>query len=331
MEYTTLGSTGTKVSQICLGTWRFAKETDGVVETDREEAHELLDTAREQGVNFIDTANVYGSPSGESERYIGEWLDDHDREQFVLASKVYGEMDGSSPNGQGLSRKHIRNQIEGTLDRLGTDYLDLYYIHRWDENTPIRETLTTLDDLVRDGKVNYLGASMMATWRLATALWTSEVRGVERFEVTQPRFNAVYRGDAPYRCEPHYEVNVDHYLDFCAEYELAVCPYSPLEGGFLTGKYERNAPQPSEARGELETWDDRFAENQWAVLNAVRSVADELGASPAQVAVQWIIRHDEPDMYPIVGARTPEQLRENVGAVEISLSDDQFRRITEAY
>ena len=330
MEYTTLGSTGTRVSQLCLGTWRFAKDTDGVVETDRDEAHRLLDTAWDLGINFIDTANVYGSPPGESERYIGEWLGDHDREDFVVASKVYSDV-GDGPNDRGLGRKHIRDQIDRTLDRLGTDYLDLYYIHRWDEDTPIRETLVTLDDLVRDGKVNYLGASMMATWRLAKALWTSDVRGLERFEVTQPRFNAVYRGDAPYRYEPNYTVNVDHYLKFCAQQDLAVCPYSPLEGGFLTGKYERDGDQPEEARGGLESWGDRFADNQWAVLDAIQSVADDLNASPAQVAVQWILHHDEPDFYPIVGARTPEQLRENAGAVEISLSDEQFRRITEAY
>ena len=330
MEYTTLGSTGTRVSQLCLGTWRFAKETDGVIETDRDEAHQLLDTAWDIGINFIDTANVYGSPPGESERYIGEWLDDYDREDFVIASKVYFDV-GDGPNDRGLGRKHIRDQIDETLDRLGTDYLDLYYIHRWDEDTPIRETLATLDDLVCNGKVNHLGASMMATWRLAKALWTSDARGLERFEVTQPRFNAVYRGDAPYRYEPSYTVNVDHYLEFCAEQGLAVCPYSPLEGGFLTGKYDRDSDQPDDARGGLESWDSRFAENQWAVLDAVRSVADDLDASPAQVAVRWILHHDEPDCYPIVGARTPDQLRENAGAVEVSLSDEQFRRIDEAY
>lgn len=149
--------------------------------------------------------------------------------------------------------------------------------------------------------------------------------------MTQPRFNAVYRGDAPYRYKPNYPVNVDHYLEFCAQQGLAVCPYSPLEGGFLTGKYEHDGDRPEETRDGLELWDDRFADNQWAVLDAVQSVADDLDASPTQVAIQWILHHNKPDFSPIVGARTPEQLRENADAVEISLSDEQFCRITEAY
>ena len=180
MEYTTLGSTGTEVSELCFGTWRFGRETGGVgernsagsqassdyvVETDREEAHELLDAAWDRGINFIDTANVYGTPNGKSEEFIGEWLEDHDRDDFVLASKVYFPFDGwgePGPNDSGLGRKHIRRQIEGTLDRLGTDYLDLYYIHRWDDETPVEETLRTLNDLVREGTVHHLGASTMA-------------------------------------------------------------------------------------------------------------------------------------------------------------------------
>ncbi len=230
MEYTRLGSTGTTVSQLCFGTWRFGRETGGVVETDREEAHELLDAAWERGINFIDTANVYGNPNGTSEEYIGEWLDDYDREDFVIASKVYFPFDGRGepgPNDSGLGRKHIRAQIEGTLDRLDTDYLDLYYIHRWDEHSDIEETLSTLDDLIRAGKVHHLGASTMAAWQLTKALWKSDVEDYERFEVTQPLFHAGYRDD------------VKDYLDVCVDQDIAVCPYSPLAGGFLTGKYER--------------------------------------------------------------------------------------------
>ncbi len=325
MEYTTLGETGLTVSQLCYGTWRFGKETDGVVETDREEAHEILDACEEQGINFIDTANVYGDPNGTAEEYIGEWLADRDREEYVLASKVYFPFDGwgePGPNDSGLGRKHVRAQIEGTLDRLGTDYLDLYYIHRWDEDTPIVETMRTLTDLVREGKVNYLGASTMAAWQLTKALWQSDVEGLERFDVTQPRVNAIY-----------YEEVAD-YLEVCGDQELAVCPYSPLEGGFLTGKYERAGDDPNDvispdgSRGSLSGMS--VDESDWAVLEEVEAVADELDATPAQVALRWLIDQREFTCVPIVGARSPDQLSENVGAVELSLSDGQFDRIDDA-
>ncbi|ELZ14160.1 aldo/keto reductase [Haloterrigena salina JCM 13891] len=329
MEYTTLGNTGTTVSRLCFGTWRFAKESGGTVETDREEAHDLLDAAWERGINFIDTANVYGDPNGTSEEWIGEWLADRDihREDVVIASKVYFPFDGRGepgPNDSGLGRKHIRAQIEGTLDRLGTDYLDCYYIHRWDEDTPIRETMQTLTELVREGKVRYLGASTMAAWQLTKALWTSDVEGLERFDVTQPMVNAAQYDE------------VGDFLDVCADQDLAVCPYSPLAGGFLTGKYDRaedgSVEAPDGSRGSLdEMFDDYYATEQaWDVLEAVESVADEVDASPAQVSLRWLMDQDRFTCVPIVGARTPEQLEENVGAVEVDLSDEQFERIDAA-
>ncbi|WP_137289845.1 aldo/keto reductase [Natronorubrum halophilum] len=329
MEYTTLGNTGTTVSKLCFGTWRFGKESGGTVETDREEAHELLDACWEHGINFIDTANVYGDPDGKSERWIGEWLADrdHDREDLVLASKVYFPFNGRGepgPNDSGLGRKHIRAQIEGTLERLGTDYLDLYYIHRWDENTPIRETMRTLTELVREGRVNYLGASSMAAWQLTKALWTSDAEGLERFDVTQPMVNAAQYDE------------VGDYLDVCADQDLAVCPYSPLGGGLLTGKYDRtedgSIEAPDGSRGSLdEMFDEYYATEQaWNVLEAVESVASEVDATPAQVSLRWLIEQDRFTCVPIVGARTPEQLGENVGAVEIELGDEQFERIDTA-
>ncbi len=327
MEYRTLGSTGTKVSELCFGTWRFGKRTGDVIETDREEAHELLDAAWENGINFIDSANVYGNPNGTSEEYIGDWLADHDREDFVLTSKVYFPFDSDNPNGSGLSRTHIRNQIDGTLDRLGTDYLDLYYIHRWDEATPIEETLDALNGLVEDGKVNYLGASTMAAWQLTKALWKADVHDWERFEVTQPLHHAGYYED------------VAEYLDVCSDQDLAVCPYSPLAGGFLTGKYERVDPDdpqavegPDGARG---TFDDVFgdyyaSERGWKVLDVIREVADEVDATPAQVSIRWLMDHDAFTCVPIIGARTPEQLDENVAACDVELTDEQWDRIMDA-
>jgi aryl-alcohol dehydrogenase-like predicted oxidoreductase len=327
MEYRQLGSTGTRVSELCFGTWRFGRKTGGVLETDEEEAHELLDTFADHGGNFIDSANVYGDPNGTSESYIGSWLEDRDREKFVLTSKVYFDYDETNPNGSGLSRTHIRNQIDKTLDALGTDYLDLYYIHRWDENTPIEETLSTLDRIVEEGKVNYLGASTMAAWQLTKALWKSDINDYQRFDVTQPLFHAGYYKD------------VEDYLDVCADQDLAVCPYSPLAGGFLTGKYERADPDdpksvraPDGSRGSFDERFERFylSERGWKVLDEIRAVADEVDASPAQVSLRWLMDQEAFTCVPIVGARTTDQLEENLGAAEVSLTADQHDRITDA-
>ena len=327
MEYRQLGSTGTRVSELCFGTWRFGRKTGGVLETDEEEAHELLDTFADHGGNFIDSANVYGDPNGTSESYIGSWLEDRDREKFVITSKVYFDYDDENPNGSGLSRTHIRNQIDKTLDALGTDYLDLYYIHRWDENTPIEETLSTLDRIVEEGKVNYLGASTMAAWQLTKALWKADSNDYQQFDVTQPLFHAGYYKD------------VEDYLAVCADQDLAVCPYSPLAGGFLTGKYERADPDdpksvraPDGSRGSFDERFERFylSERGWKVLDEIRAVADEVDASPAQVSLRWLMDQEEFTCVPIVGARTPDQLEENLGAAEVSLTTDQHDRITDA-
>jgi aryl-alcohol dehydrogenase-like predicted oxidoreductase len=332
MEYVTLGRTGTRVSRLCLGTWRFGTESDGVVETDRAAAHDLLDAAVAQGINFIDTANVYGDPDGTSERYIGDWLADRDRGDVVLASKVYFPFEGegsAGPNDRGLGRKHVREQVAGTLDRLGTDYLDLYYVHRWDDDTPIAETMRTLTDLVREGRVNHLGASTMAAWKLAKALWTSDVEGLERFDVVQPPFDATYANAGRYE-----GFSLRPYLDLAADQRLAVCPYSPLAGGFLTGKYRREGDPPADSRGSLrpEDFDRKYVSAAaWDVLDAVRQVADDLDATPAQVALAWLLDRDRFEtVVPVVGARTPAQIEENAGAVDISLDDAHRDRIAAA-
>ncbi len=312
MEYVKLGSTGIDVSRLCFGTWRFNLESDGVVETDRETAHTLLDTFEAHGGNFIDTANGYGG--GKSEEWIGEWLAERDREDFVIASKVYwSQVSRFSAN---LSRKNIRAEIEGSLDRLGTDYLDVYYIHRFDDNTPVRETMRTLSGLVDDGKVHYLAASSMAAWKLTRALWVSDVEGLERFEVTQPRFNAA---DRP-----------EDYLDVCADQGLAVCPYSPLDGGFLTGKYaEGDVIEGS--RADLHGWDLSFSDRQWRVLDAVTDVADGVDASPAQVALRWLMDQRAFTCVPIFGARSVEQMEENLAAIDVPLREEHYERIEDAY
>ncbi|AEH36940.1 aldo/keto reductase [Halopiger xanaduensis] len=317
-----LGETGLQVSPLCFGTWRFGKEQDGVVETGREEAHELLDAFAERGGNFIDTANGYGN--GDSEQWIGEWLADRDREDFVIASKCYWST--VSRFQENLSRKNVRAEVEGSLERLGTDYLDILYLHRFDDETPIETTLRTIDDLVSEGKVHYVGISTCDAWKLTKGLWKADVNNYEAFSVTQPLFHAAYYED------------VTEYLEVCADQNLAVCPYSPLAGGFLTGKYERvgdgtyDLDAPEGTRAELS---DRFtdfyvSERGWHVLDAVRDVADEVNATPAQVALRWLMDQPDFDCVPIIGARTVDQLDENLGAVDISLTDEQFDCIFDA-
>lgn len=335
MEYTTLGATGTTVSRICLGTWRFGERSDGVVETTREEAHELLDAAADRGINFIDTANRYGDPPGTSEEYVGDWLTEHDRKNFVIATKV-GMRAREGVNGVGLSRRHIREQIEASLERLNTDYIDLYYIHRLDNVTPVKETLSTLSALVEEGTVHHLGASTMAAWQLTKLNVTAREHGWAGIDVTQPPVDATLNNWKRYD-----GFDLHRYLEVCTDQNLGVCPYSPLAGGFLTGKYERTGDDltdisgPAEARGSLlpEDFERKYlSESAWRVLEAVEEIAIETDATPAQVALQWLIRQEDilGGMVPIVGARTPNQIIENARATELELTDAQRERIDEA-
>jgi len=324
MHYRRLGKTGLEVSPIALGTWRFGMEHEdsGVVETDRDDAHELLDAYAEAGGNFIDTANGYGR--GDSERWIGEWLADRDREDYVIASKCYWSQESRFQ--ENLSRKNVRAEVEGSLDRLDTDYLDILYLHRFDDETPIEKTLRTIDDLVSEGKVHHVGLSTADAWKLTKGLWQADLNNYEPFTVTQPLFHAAYYED------------VAEYLDVCADQDLAVCPYSPLAGGFLTGKYERVGDGTYELDAPADTrasFDDRFldfyvSERGWHVLDAVRAVATEVDATPAQVALRWLMDQRRFTCVPIVGARTVEQLEENLGAVDVRLDGEQFERIYEA-
>jgi aryl-alcohol dehydrogenase-like predicted oxidoreductase len=320
MEYVRLGSTGLEVSSICFGTWRFGKESDGVLETSREQAHELLDAFADRGGNFIDTANGYGD--GKSEQWIGEWLADQDREDFVIASKCFWS--DVSRFQENLSRKNVRAEVEGSLEKLDTDYLDVLYLHRFDDETPIEHTLRTLDDLVSEGKVHYIGISSCDAWKLTKGLWQADVENYEAFTVTQPQYSAVH-------ADP-----VSEYLDVCADQDIAVCPYSPLHGGFLTGKYERvgddeiEAPDGSRADLSEHFADWYMTDEAWDVLDTVRTVADEVDATPAQVSLRWLMDHERFTCVPIIGARTTDQMAENLGAVDVSLSDDQWERIDEA-
>ena len=315
-----MGETGLEVSELAFGTWRFGRETAaGNLETDRETAMELLSTYAAAGGRFIDTADVYGG--GKSERWIGEWLAERDREEFVLASKVYWPTREDDPNGRGLNRKHLRRQLDLILERLGTDYLDILYIHRWDEETPGREFTTTLGEFVRSGRVHYLGASTFRpnAWRLARANERARQADREPFTLTQPRHNLVDR-----------EIEGE-YLEFCREQGLAVFPWSPLAQGFLTGKYTREEGLTGESTAsDSDGWEERYlTEENFAVLDVVRAVADEVDATPAQVALAYHTHH--PDITaPLVGARTVDQLEENLRAATVSLSEAQFERLDSA-
>lgn len=320
LDTVALGETGLAVSEIAFGTWRFGRETDaGRLEIDREAAHSLLDTYEAVGGRFIDTANVYGD--GQSERWIGEWLAERDREEFVIASKVYFGTRDDDPNAGGLNRKHVRTQIERILNRLDTSYLDILYIHRWDDATPTRELMSTLDGLVSDRQVNYLGASTLEpnAWKIARANEIARQHGWEPFTLTQPRYNVVNREiEGPY-------------LDMCGDEGLGVVPWSPLAQGFLTGKYERGAGVPDDATAaDTEGWEQRYlTPENFDALDVVQEVSDEVGATPAQVSLAYQLAHPGITA-PIVGARKPTQLEETLRASTVELSRDQFDRLRSA-
>lgn len=309
MEYTRLGNTGLEISRLCLGCMNFGSDAPWMID-DREQSEDIIERAIDHGINFFDTANVYSH--GESEEILGEALSGR-RGEVVLATKVYGEM-ADRPNGQGLSRRHILEQAEASLDRLNTDYIDLYQIHRWDDDTPITETLSALDQLVNEGKVRYVGASTMPAWKFTKALYEADVNNFERFVSMQAEYNLVDR---------HEEENV---LPTCADQNVGVIPWSPLAGGFLTGKYDRDE-EPTEGRAvDDEHTQNRFTEENWAVLDEVRALADEKEVTPVQVSLAWLLSKDVVDS-PIIGPRTIDHLDEQVEALSVSLSEEEIERL----
>jgi aryl-alcohol dehydrogenase-like predicted oxidoreductase len=328
VEYLRLGNTGMEVSEACLGTWMFGTESPagGEVVT-RETALSILDFAWRRGVNFIDTANVYGR--GRSEAYIGGWLAGKDREDVVLASKVFFALAGRQQIG--LSRKIVMAEIEGTLERLGTDYLDIYYIHGWLDSAPLAETLAALNDLVRAGKIHYIGVSNFAGWQLVLANEMCKSNGWAPVSVVEPRYNAV--DHVPFTADPS-EMALPDLFDACRYLGVGVCSYSPLAEGFLTGKYTRDADgrtvKPDGSRGAMSTTYGEFPERWWSVLAEVERVAAETGGTPAQVAIRWASRIDGLASIPILGATSVHQLDDTLGFVDLELTDEQHRRITDA-
>ncbi len=320
LEYVSLGSTGLSVSEVAMGTARFGMERDdGTQVIDRKSALGLLDRYAEAGGNFIDVADVYGE--GRAEEYVGDWLDGEDREDYVIASKIYWPTREGDPNGGGLNRKHLRRQIDRILDRLGTDYLDLLYVHRWDDDTPAREFMRTLNGFIADGRVNYLGASNRDpnAWQVAKANELARREGYEPFTSTQIIYNLVDR-----QIESEFLPMVRHY-------EVGLMPFSPLAGGFLTGKYMRDDRPPQDSRGanNSDFRETYFKEEKFGVLDIVRDVADDHDATPAQVSMAWLLAHPAVTA-PVTGARTVEQLNGTLGAAELELTDEEFERLDKA-
>ena len=316
MNYRKLGRTGLKVSTICLGTMQWGWTTD------KAQSFVVMDAFMDAGGNFIDTADMYsrwveGNPGGVSESIIGEWMQNRkNRHQVVLATKVRGRM-WEGPNGEGLSRKHIMHAVEESLRRLQTDYIDLYQIHWDDFETPIEETLQTLNDLVRQGKVRYIGASNLSAWRLMKSLSISDKHDWARYDSLQPHYNLAHRTEFERELKP-----------LCESEEIGVIPYSPLAGGFLTGKYHLDTPPPDSARQES-VKSKYFNEYGWRVLAAVERIADARGVQPLQIALAWLL--NQPVITaPIIGANSIEQLMPSMEAVEIVLSDEEMALLDEA-
>lgn len=309
MDYKNLGRTGLKVSELCMGSMAFGWTAP------RENCAPVLDAFVAAGGNFIDTADVYsrwapGNPGGVAEELIGEWLKTKRRDQIILATKVRGPM-GPGPNDQGLSRKHILEACDASLRRLQTDYIDLYQTHSWDEHTPLAETLRALDDLVRAGKVRYIGCSNLPAWHLMESLWTSDRQNLARYDSLQPHYNLVHRG----------EFEREHQA-VCLKYGIGVIPYSPIAGGLLSGKYRRGVEVKEGTRG----WNLRHAltEKNFAVIDQLDEIAAARGRTVLQVALAWVMQQPAISS-PIIGVNTIEQWHEMEGALGWKLSDEEMK------
>ena len=320
MQYRRLGSSGLRVSRLGLGCGNFggigsAPAFFGAGETESQ-AFELMDRAYDAGINFFDTANAYGG--GRSETWIGRWLNAKGaavRQQLLLSSKVFNPV-GPGPNDRGLSRRHIIQQVDESLKRLQTDRLDLYLIHEPDPETPLDETLRALDDVVRAGKVLYVGASNIEAWRLARALWISDVRRICRFEWVQNSFSLLDR-DAEREMFP-----------LCADQQVGFTAFSPLAGGWLTGKYTAAGAYPEGSRMTLRPEPYRHLERD-AVFRGLQTIAEHArarGVEMAALAVAWVLHHPRVDAA-IIGPRNPAHLAAALGATSIELSDEDARRL----
>jgi len=320
MKIRRMGRTGLKVTEICLGTMTFGYQCD------EKTSFAIMDKAAEHGVNFIDTADVYPVPpstetAGRTEEIIGKWLKGK-RQRFVLATKCRMKV-GDEINDEGLSRRHIFDAVELSLRRLQTDFIDLYQVHSFDPETPLEETLRALEDLVRQGKVRYLGCSNFAAWQVALALGVSEKHGWSRLDCVQPRYNLLYR-----------DIEAEM-LPLCRDQGVGVIAYNPLAGGFLTGKYQQLGAPPEGTRFSLgktgELYRDRYWQDaQLTAVHELKAVLDKRERSLTQVAVAWVLA--QPGITSaIVGASKPAQLDDSLAAVKLTLEAEEMAACGEAW
>jgi aryl-alcohol dehydrogenase-like predicted oxidoreductase len=322
MEYRSLGNSGLKVPVLCLGAMTFGEADDKSfmhkVGCDERTSRSIMSRALERGVNFIDTADVYGQ-NGLSEHIVGAWMEETaSRDRVVLATKFRFRM-GEGPNSSGASRYRIVRTVEDSLRRLRTDRIDLYQIHMQDIDTPEEETLRALDDLVKAGKVLYLGASNYAAYRLTDSQWISKSEHLHRFVALQMQYSLMVR-----------DLEREH-VPVCKQFGLGILPWSPLASGFLSGKYARNQPPPAGVR--LEKWKERFAdfdsERGWRTLDAVSAIAKEKETTPAAVALAWLLA--KPAVTSVIfGARSLEQLDDNLKAADVKLATEQVQKLDDA-
>jgi aryl-alcohol dehydrogenase-like predicted oxidoreductase len=314
MRYRKLGSTGLDVSAVALGCWAFGEPGPGKEswKLDEEASLPLIDRALEAGITFFDTANVYSH--GRSEEILGRALARHgDRDRLVVATKVFSPM-GSGPNSGGLSRKSVLTELDASLRRLGTDYIDLYQIHRFDPVTPLEETLSTLDDAVRSGKVRYLGASSMFAWQFAKALHTARAAGWHRFVAMQDQYNLLYREDER------------EMVPLCLDEGVGLIPYSPLARGKLAREWGQ-----SSRRGEVDVFGRQvFTEQDRPTVDAVGRVSHRLGVPRAVVGLAWLM-HQPVVSAPIIGVTAPRHIADAVAAVELVLPIEDLDELSAGY
>jgi aryl-alcohol dehydrogenase-like predicted oxidoreductase len=317
MEYIRLGSCGLKVSRICLGMMSYGDPRWRPWQLDEAAAEPIVRRAVEAGITFFDTADMYSR--GVSEEITGNLLGKlfGRRDDYVLATKVFWPT-GPGPNDSGLSRKHVLASIDASLSRLGTDYVDLYQIHRWDGETPIEETMEALDDVVRAGKARYIGASSMYAWQFAKAQYTAQAAGWTRFVSMQNHYNLVYR-------EEEREM-----IPLCADQGVGVIPWSPLARGLLAGTRERGGEPKTVRAGSDQYAGELYGDADFDVVDAVRVVAAERGLPPAQIALAWLLSKPAVTA-PIVGATKLGHLGDAIAAVDVVLSEDEVSRLEAPY
>ncbi|WP_338598965.1 aldo/keto reductase [Sulfolobus tengchongensis] len=330
MEYIRFGKTGLKVSKLCLGTWHLPpsneKDSYGIYKVDEEESKKIIKKAIDYGINFFDTANVYHGVMqgpdvyhvGKAEKILGEAIKGYDRESLVISTKVYGKM-ALHPNGQGLSRKHVMWQVKESLKRLGIDYIDIYLMHRPDPETPIEETMETFYDLVRQGKVYYVGESYFDPEDIPYLVKLARDLKIP-FVAMQEPYNFLER-----------DIEKDKFL-LAKTYGLGIMAYIPLAQGVLTGKYLSNIPDMSRATYVPEISNRYFTKENFEVLKEFHEVATELGVTDSQLALAWIFKVQEVNgvtIVPIIGVTKLNQLEDNIESVNIRLPEDVYRRLDE--